>query len=95
VGRISFSSIFRSVFSMSCTEAKQVYPVPGAADRVSLAAAPGFASMALLTSVFGAGAPETLCSAAHGASPLGGMAPMYLLMSAFHLVPWLKLFGRR
>ena len=35
-----------------------------------------------------------LCSAAHGA-PLDGMVPMYLLMSAFHSAPWLKLiFGR-
>jgi hypothetical protein len=30
-----------------------------------------------------------------GASPLGGMVPMYLLMSAFHLAPWLKLISRR
>jgi hypothetical protein len=26
---------------------------------------------------------------------LAGMVPMYLLMSAFHLAPWLKLFSRR
>jgi hypothetical protein len=32
-----------------------------------------------------------MCSAAHGASPLSGMVPMYVLMSAFHLAPWLKL----
>jgi hypothetical protein len=30
----------------------------------------------------------------HGASPLGGMAPMYALMSAFHAAPWLKLLLR-
>jgi hypothetical protein len=31
-----------------------------------------------------------------GAFPLAGMVPMYLLMSAFHLTPWLKLIaGRR
>jgi hypothetical protein len=51
--------------------------------------------MALLTAVFGGGAPDVLCSA-QGASPLGGMVPMYLLMSAFHSAPWLKLIaGRR
>jgi hypothetical protein len=65
----------------------------GMADWLSLAAAPTFAVMALLTSVLGGGAPDMLCSAAHGASPLGGMVPMYLLMSAFHLSPWLKLIA--
>jgi hypothetical protein len=50
--------------------------------------------MALLAHVSG-GAPDMICSAA-GASPLSGMVPMYLLMSAFHLAPWLKLIrGRR
>src|SRR5256885_14119940 len=66
----------------------------GAADFLYLAAAPTFAIMALLTGVLG-GAADALCSIA-GASPLGGMVPMYLLMSAFHLAPWLKLIsGRR
>ena len=63
----------------------------GAADWLCLAAAPTFAVMAVLTSAFGGGAPDLLCSAAQGASPLSGMAPMYWLMSAFHLAPWLKL----
>lgn len=60
-----------------------------AADFLYLAAAPTFAIMALLTGLFGGGAPEALCSTA-GASPLSGMAPMYLLMSTFHSAPWLK-----
>ena len=65
----------------------------GAADWLYLAAAPTFAIMALLTAVLGDGSP--LCSIA-SASPLTGMAPMYLLMSAFHLPPWLKMIsGRR
>jgi hypothetical protein len=68
----------------------------GAVHWLSLAAAPTFAIMALLTGVLGAGAPDVLCSAAHDASPLSAMAPMYLLMSAFHSAPWLKLIcGRR
>ena len=66
----------------------------GAADWLSLAAAPTFAVMALLTEIFGGGAMDMLCSAAHGASLLSGMVPMYLLMSAFHLGPWLKLIFR-
>jgi hypothetical protein len=60
------------------------------ADGLALAASPTFATMALLTSVLDGGPVEMLCSAAH-VSPLGGMVTMYLLMSAFHAAPWLKL----
>jgi hypothetical protein len=67
----------------------------GAADWLCLAAAPTFAIMALLTGVLGGGAPDMFCSAAQDASPLSGMVPMYLLMSAFHSAPWLKLISRR
>jgi hypothetical protein len=67
----------------------------GAADWLSLAAAPTFAVMALGAGVLGGGPLDALCSAAHDASPLSGMVPMYLLMSAFHSAPWLKLISRR
>jgi hypothetical protein len=71
-------------------------PALGAAGWLGLAAAPTFAIMALLTGVLGAGVPDVLCSAVQDASPLSGMVPMYLLMSAFHSAPWLKLIsGRR
>ena len=63
------------------------------ANWLCLAAAPTFAIMALLTIVLGAG--ETLCSAALHASPLSGMGVMYLLMSAFHSGPWLRLVSDR
>lgn len=66
-----------------------------AANCLSLAAAPTFAVMALLTAVLGGGPLDALCSAAQGASPLSGMVPMYLLMSAFHTTPWLKLISSR
>ena len=71
--------------------------VLGAADWLSLAAAPTFAIMALLTGVLDRHAPDMLCLTVHGASPLGGMVPMYLAMSVFHLTPWLKVgvFRRR
>lgn len=62
----------------------------GFAKWLGLAASPTFAAMALLTSL--GSDPMMLCSAAAGI-PLGGMAPMYLLMSVFHAAPWLKLFG--
>lgn len=64
-----------------------------AADRLGLAAAPTFALVALLNAVGGDPA-QTLCSAA-SRWPLGDMVSMYLLMSLFHLTPWLKLISRR
>jgi hypothetical protein len=67
----------------------------GIADWLCLAAAPTFAVMALMTAVLGSGPPHILCSAARDASPLSGMVPMYLLMSAFHAAPWLKLIYRQ
>ena len=70
-------------------------PEAGADCLLSLAAAPTFAIMALLAGVDGGSMSDMLCSAAHGASPLSGMVPMYLLMSAFHSAPWLKLVCRR
>ena len=53
-----------------------------------------FAVMALLTGVLGGGSLDAMCSMS-SASPLSGMVPMYLLMSAFHLAPWLKLISGR
>jgi len=66
----------------------------GAADFLYLAAAPTFAIMALLTGVLGGRSPDALCSIV-SASPLSGMVPMYLLMSAFHSAPWLRLIADR
>jgi len=62
---------------------------------LGLAAAPTFAIMGLWTGFF-SGHPDMLCMAMQGSSPMRGMTLMYLLMSAFHLSPWLKLIsGRR
>lgn len=66
----------------------------GVAKWLSLAATPTFAIMALLTGIGGGGPTDMLCSPGP-ASSLGGMVPMYLLMSAFHSPPWLKLISRR
>lgn len=68
----------------------------GVAHWISLAAAPTFATLAVLTIAVEVGPPDMLCSATQHTSPLNGMAVMYLLMSVFHSTPWLKLIsGRR
>ena len=58
----------------------------GAADLLRYAAAPSFAAMALLSGVLGNG-PDMICGQN---AWFTGMAPMYLLMSVFHLAPWLR-----
>jgi len=69
---------------------------PRLADLLSLAAAPTFAMMAVLTGIFSGSSQDVLCVGMHDASPLTGMVAMYLLMSVFHVGPWLRLIsGRR
>src|SRR6476469_7187455 len=65
-----------------------------AARLLRFAAAPTFTIMALLTVVLDNRMPNTFCTATGSLWP-GGMAPMYLLMAASHLVPWLRLIFRR
>lgn len=62
----------------------------GAAGWLSLAAAPTFAAMALVTAVLEARGGAAFCGPAPEASPISGMVVMYLLMSGFHLGPWLR-----
>lgn len=69
--------------------------VLGVAGWLSLAATPTFAIMALISSVTAIGQPDVICSATHDMLPLTGMISMYVLMSVFHLTPWLKLASRR
>nr|WP_249789090.1 hypothetical protein [Bradyrhizobium sp. BRP19] len=82
---------------------RPVSAVPGASPDVvatarhlarwlGLAATPTFAIMAVLTALPGGGPAEMLCGAGQG-SLLGGMVPMYLLMSAFHAAAWLRLIA--
>ena len=70
---------------------------PGIVDWLCLAAAPTFALMALLTLLSDDAA--MLCLGTNGSPltglPLTGMPVMYLLMSAFHLAPWLRVISGR
>ncbi|RJT29255.1 hypothetical protein D3227_32360 [Mesorhizobium waimense] len=70
----------------------------GMADWLCLAAAPTFALMALLTCILGSDA-AMFCMGANASTlaglPLTGMPVMYLLMSAFHLAPWLRVISGR
>jgi hypothetical protein len=72
------------------TRRRRFAAVLGTAGWLDLAAAPAFAVMAILTYLSG-GDADTMCAATQGVSPLSGMVPMYVLMSAFHSAPWLKL----
>ena len=67
----------------------------GLANWLGLAAAPVFATMALLTEISAEDQSDFLCLSAHQALPLNGMVLMYLLMAVFHLSPWLRLIVRR
>jgi hypothetical protein len=80
--------------AIGAREGRPGHAAAGLAERLPLTAAPTFALMALLTGIFGSGAQDMLCSSAQGASALNGMASMYLLMTAFHSAPWLKLISR-
>ncbi len=63
------------------------------AHWLGLAAAPTFALMAWVAA---ADAPRIpICSSTSGVLPVDAMAWMYLLMSLFHLPPWLKRASRR
>jgi hypothetical protein len=61
----------------------------GAAGWLALAASPTFAFMAWIAA--NDARRIAFCSAGSSILPIGGMTAMYLLMSLFHLSPWLKL----
>ncbi len=68
-------------------------PARSAARGLTLAASPIFALMAWIAAK--AASPPPLCSSDPTMAPIGGMTAMYLLMSLFHLSPWLKLASGR
>lgn len=68
---------------------------PATADKqahwLRLAAAPVFTAMALIAATDAP--PVSMCAAGVTVLPVDGMTAMYLLMSLFHLPPWLARRG--
>lgn len=67
---------------------------PKVAGYLSLAASPTFAIMALASAFTDRGPAGAFCGSGPGGWPVDEMAVMYLLMSAFHVSPWLRLRRR-
>lgn len=64
-----------------------------AVDSLAFAASPTFALMAWVAA--NDASAMALCSSGSSVLPVDGMTAMYLLMSLFHLPPWLKLASAR
>ncbi|HEX3346794.1 MAG TPA: hypothetical protein VHS58_01675, partial [Acetobacteraceae bacterium] len=73
--------------SAANTGSGSVWQPRSAAGWLSLAASPTFALMAWIAA--NDASPMTLCSSGSSVPPIDGMTAMYLLMSLFHLSPWL------
>jgi hypothetical protein len=65
------------------------------AHVLSFAPTPTFALLAFLSATRESGVQNWVCSATHNSSALTGMVAMYLLMSLFHSIPWLRLIDRQ
>jgi hypothetical protein len=65
----------------------------GVARWLALAASPTFALMARIAA--NDAPPIAFCSLSSSILPINGMTAMYVLMSLFHLSPWLKLASGR
>ena len=74
-------------------ESARAWQARGAAGWLALAASPTFALMAWIAA--NDAPPIAFCSSGSSILPIDGMTAMYLLMSLFHLSPWLKLASAR
>jgi hypothetical protein len=77
----------------TCTVANsgsaRAWQLRGASGTLALAASPTFALMAWIAR--NDAASMAFCSSGSSISPIGGMTAMYVLMSLFHVSPWLEL----
>jgi hypothetical protein len=73
--------------SAASKSAARAWQARGASSWLSLAASPTFALMARMAANHAP--PIAICS--QSILPIDGMTTMYVLMSLFHLSPWLKL----
>jgi hypothetical protein len=82
-----------TTFSAANQRSARAWQARGAAGWLGLAASPTFALMAWIAA--NDASPIPLCASGSGILPIGRMTAMYLLMSLFHLSPWLKLASGR
>lgn len=78
-----------TTYSAAETGSARASQARGAGGRLALAASPTFALMAWIAA--NDARPIALCSSGSSIVPFDGMTAMYVLMSLFHLSPWLKL----
>jgi hypothetical protein len=82
-----------TTFAAATKRIAGAWPVGDPAGWIGLAASPTFALMAWIAAD---DARMAICASASDMLPIDGMTAMYLLMSLFHVSPWLKLAsGRR
>ena len=79
--------------SAAINESSRTWQTRGATAWLALAASPTFALMAWIAA--NDTSPMMLCTSDSPILPIDGMTVMYLLMSLFHLAPWLKLASGR
>jgi len=82
-----------TVSSAANNGSARAWQVRGVASWLALAASPTFALMAWIGANHAS--PMALCSLGSSILPIDGMTTMYLLMSLFHLSPWLKIASGR
>jgi hypothetical protein len=88
-GRIETGVMEMTISAIGMTRSRPARQHHDAVYWLGLAASPTFSLMAWLSSIDPA--QNMVCSPASGVLPLDGMTSMYLLMSLFHLPPWLKI----
>ena len=77
------------MFAAAAEMGAEPRPIVDPAGLLGLAATPVLAVMACISATGPSG--MILCSAISAIAPVNDMALMYLVMSLFHLSPWLRL----